>query len=250
MSARRTFEDKRMPVISFANAKGGAGKTTAALLLATELAQQGFRVAIIDADPQHWISQWHEISGTQRNIEVISEVSVASLQGHIAECARTADYTVIDLAGARDAIVTTAIGLSDHVMIPVQGCAMDARGAAQILDLIGLIEEKGRLTIPHSVVLTRVTSMVTTRALLAIKGLLQARGVNVVNTPIVERNAFREIFDCGGTLHTMDPAKISNLDRARENARAFALEVMRVLPVKVVRSQPARRFLRVVGNAA
>jgi chromosome partitioning protein len=239
-----------MPVISFANAKGGAGKTTAALLLATELAHQGYRVAILDADPQRWISQWHDISGPQHNIEVISEVSVASLQGHIRELSRSADYTIIDLAGARDAIVTTAIGLSDHVMIPVQGCAMDARGGAQILDLIKLMEDTGKLKIAHSVVLTRVTSMVTTRALLTIKGLLAARGVNVIETPIVERTAFREIFDCGGTLYTMDAAKVSNLDRARENAQAFAGEVMRLLPVKVIRSQEPRRFLRIVRNAA
>ncbi|MCJ7993387.1 ParA family protein [Rhizobium cremeum] len=239
-----------MPVISFANAKGGAGKTTAALLLATELAHQGYRVAILDADPQRWITQWHELSGPQHNIEVISEVSVASIQGHIRELARTADYTIIDLAGARDAIVTTAIGLSDHVMIPVQGCAMDARGGAQILDLIKLMEETGRLKIAHSVVLTRVTSMVTTRALLTIKGLLAARGVNVINTPIAERSAYREIFDCGGTLYSMDAAKISNLDRARENARAFAGEVMQLLPVRIVRTQQSRRLFKVVRSAA
>ncbi|ATN34917.1 chromosome partitioning protein ParA [Rhizobium sp. ACO-34A] len=239
-----------MPVISFANAKGGAGKTTAALLLATELAQQGYRVGILDADPQRWITQWHELSGPQHNIEVISEVTVASLQGHIRELARTADYTIIDLAGARDAIVTTALGLSDHVMIPVQGCAMDARGGAQILDLIKLMEETGKLKIDHSVVLTRVTSMVTTRALLTIKGLLAARGVNVINTPITERTAYREIFDCGGTLYSMDPTKISNLDKARENARAFAGEVMQLLPVRIVRTQQPRRLFKVVRSAA
>ncbi len=41
-----------MPVISFANPKGGAGKTTSALLLATELAARGAAVTIIDADPE------------------------------------------------------------------------------------------------------------------------------------------------------------------------------------------------------
>ena len=239
-----------MPVISFANAKGGAGKTTAALLLATELAHQGYRVAILDADPQRWITQWHEASGPQHNIEVISEVSVASIQGHLRETARTADYTIIDLAGARDAIVTTAIGLSDHVMIPVQGCAMDAKGGAQILDLIKMMESAGRLTIAHSVVLTRVTSMVTTRALLTIKGLLAARGVNVMDTPIAERSAFREIFDCGGTLYSMDATRISNLDKARENARAFAAEVRRLPPTQVIRTNEPRRILRIVRNAA
>jgi cellulose biosynthesis protein BcsQ len=40
------------PVISFASPKGGAGKTTAALVLASELLQQLKKpVTIIDADP-------------------------------------------------------------------------------------------------------------------------------------------------------------------------------------------------------
>ncbi|KAA3512618.1 AAA family ATPase [Agrobacterium vitis] len=238
-----------MPVISFANAKGGAGKTTAALLLATELAHQGYRICILDADPQRWITQWSEAAGLQHNIEVISEVSVGSLQGHIREGRKTADYVIIDLAGARDAIVTMAIGLSDHVMIPVQGCAMDAKGAAQILDLIEQMRIAGNLVIPHSVVLTRVASMVTTRALLAIKGLLAARGVNVINTPIAERNAFRDIFETGGTVYSMDPAKVSNLDKAQDNSRAFAAEVVHLLPVKVVRSLRPR-LLRLIGDAA
>src|SRR3546814_14244993 len=95
------FRGSIMPVISFANAKGGAGKTTAALLLATELARHGLRVAIIDCDPQHWISQWAEISGPVPNLEVISEVSLASLQCHLREMKRHVDYFVIDLAGAK-----------------------------------------------------------------------------------------------------------------------------------------------------
>jgi chromosome partitioning protein len=239
-----------MPIISFANAKGGAGKTTAALLLATELAHQGFRVTILDADPQRWITQWHEMSGPQRNIAVITEITMASLQSHLREMRAETDYFVIDLAGARDALVTTAIGISDHVIIPVQGCAMDARGAAQILDLIQTLERRGNRKIPHSVVLTRVTSMVTTRALVAIKGLLFARGVDVVNTPIVERSAFRELFEYGGTLHTLDPQKVSNLDKARDNARAFAGDVLRVLPARVIRSGIPRSIFRLVRKAA
>lgn len=231
-----------MPVISFANAKGGAGKTTAALLLATELAHRGFRVTVMDADPQRWISQWHEASGKVRNVQVVSEVTVASLQCHLREMAAETDYFIIDLAGARDALVTTAICLSDHVMIPVQGSAMDAKGAAQILDLLADMKVKANLDIPHSVVLTRVTSMVTTKALLAIKGLLASRGVHVLDTPIGERTAFKELFDVGGTLHTLDAARVSNLDKARENVRGFVEEVVRLMPVTVMRSSFARIF--------
>src|SRR3546814_13530787 len=112
------FRGSIMPVISFANAKGGAGKTTAALLLATELARHGLRVAIIDCDPQHWISQSAEISGPVPNLAVISEVSLASLQCHMRELKRHVDYFVIVLAVSKAAPVPTAIGLSDSLSDP------------------------------------------------------------------------------------------------------------------------------------
>lgn len=239
-----------MAIISLANAKGGAGKTTAALILATELARQGNRVVILDADPQRWITSWSEVTGKLDNLTVISEVTASSLPCHILEMTARTDHFVIDLAGARDALVTTALGLSDHVLIPVQGCAMDARGAAQILDLIRLLQEKANRTIAHSVVLTRVSAMVTTRALGAIKSLLQTRGVHVLETAIAERAAFRDIFDCGGNLYGMDPARVSNLDRAQENARALAREVLSMLPPRIVQRPQPRSFFRIGRKAA
>ncbi|MDX3925056.1 MAG: ParA family protein [Shinella sp.] len=238
-----------MPVITFANAKGGAGKTTAALILATELAAQGYRVTVLDADPQRWITSWHEVSGQQRNLSVISEVSMASLPGHIRENKAATDYFVVDLAGARDALVAAAIGLSDHVLIPIQGCAMDARGGAQILELLKQLDERAGIRIDHSVVLTRMNSLVTTRAMGAIKALLSERGVAVLDTPIVERTAFRDIFDCGGTLYTMDPARATNLDKARENARLFAAEVLQLVPARTARGSAVGIF-RSFGRAA
>ena len=225
-----------MPVITFANTKGGAGKTTAVLLLATELVRMGNRVTVLDADPQYWISRWHDISAPMPNLKVVSYVTQASLERHLDDHRATTDYFLIDLPGARSPLLSKAIGLSDHVLIPIQGCAMDAQGGAHVIELLQYLEAKVGLRIPHSVVLTRVNSMVTTRALLAVKGLLAQRNVDVLETPIIERSAFRDLFDCGGTLYTMDANRISNLDKARENARFYAEEVVR----RVVRNQAAQ----------
>ncbi len=232
-----------MPVITFANTKGGAGKTTAVLLLSTELVEQGYRVTILDADPQHWISRWHQLSPPINGLAVIPYVTQASIDRHMSENRNKTDYFVLDLPGAQSPLLARAIGLSDHVLIPIQGCAMDAQGGANVLELLRYLEEKANLRVPHSVVLTRVNSMVTTRALLTVKMLLAQRNVDVLDTPIVERAAFRDIFDLGGTLYTMDESRVSNLDKARQNARLFALEMLRRVPLRAAASA-SRRFVR------
>jgi len=56
-----------MPTIVFASPKGGAGKSTSAVVLATELAQKGAAVTVIDADPNHPVSQWAKRPGTDRH---------------------------------------------------------------------------------------------------------------------------------------------------------------------------------------
>ena len=45
----------------------------------------------------------------------------------------------------------------------------------------------------------------------------------------------------GITLHDMEAAKVSNLDKALHNARQLADEVMRLLPVRVISTAPKKR---------
>lgn len=66
----------------------------------------------------------------------------------------------------------------------------------------------------------------TSRAMRHVRAQLKAAAVPVMATSIVERAAFRNLFDYGGTLTGLDTARVSNVDEAIANARRFAGEVL------------------------
>ena len=215
-----------MPTIAFANPKGGAGKTTAALLLASELAAKGAKVTIIDADPEKWISQWGALAGKPDNILIIGNATEDTIVDQIDDASHVSQFVIVDLEGTASLMVANTIGMADLVIIPTQGSAMDAKGGAKTIRLIRNQERMARRRIAHSVLLTRTSAAVTSRSLRNVQEQLAKSGVDVFITPIVERAAFRDIFDFGGTLASLDPRNVSNLEKARENAREFAGEVI------------------------
>ena len=215
-----------MPVIAFANPKGGAGKTTSALMLASELAGRGASVAIIDADPEKWISQWGALPGRPANVSIVSDVTEDTIVDQIEVAASEAQFVVIDLEGTASLMVANAIGMADLVIIPTQGSSMDAKGAAKTIRLIRNQARMARREIAHAVLLTRTSAAVASRAIRNVRDQLDKAGIPVFETSIVERAAYRDILDYGGLLGDLDRTQVSNVEKAVENARAFAVEVV------------------------
>jgi chromosome partitioning protein len=225
-----------MPVIAFANPKGGSGKSTSALLLATELAVKGASVTIIDADPERWISQWAKLPGKPENVTIISDVTEESIVDAIDNAEREAAFVIVDLEGTASLLVANTIGMADLVVIPTQGSSMDAKGAAKTIRLIRNSEKLSRRRIAHAVLLTRTGAAVTSRALRNVQEQLQAGGIEMFETAVVERAAFKDLFDFGGTLSGLAAAQTSNLEKAIQNAREFAGEVVSKLKAASART--------------
>lgn len=215
-----------MPVISFANPKGGAGKTTSALLLAGELGARGASVAIIDADPERWISQWAALPGKPENLSIISDVSEDTIVDVVEEASSTNQFVIIDLEGTASLMVANAIGMSDFVIIPTQGASMDARGASKTIRLIRNQARMAKREIPYAVLLTRVSAAVTSRSLKNVREQLDSSGIPVFSSSIVERAAYRDLLDFGGLLKNLDPKMVSNVEKAVQNAMEFTAEVI------------------------
>lgn len=238
-----------MAVISVANAKGGSGKTTSAVLLATELVRRGARTALLDCDELKLAASWAKAARLGDRLTLVETVAASNLAVHLKTLRSNHDHIVIDLSGARDALVAFAAGLSDLVLVPVQGCAMDSRGAAHVLELIDLVSANAHLAINRAVVLSRVNPLVTTRALRNVKALLDAARIPVIGTPVIERSAFRDMFETGGTLYSMTSGRVSNLDKAIFNMQALADDVLQLVGLGEGSRTWARTELAAPGRA-
>src|SRR3954453_12454610 len=98
-----------MPTIAFASSKGGAGKSTSAVLLAIELASRGASVTIIDADPNQPVSRWSRKPGSPEKLTVISEVTEETLIDSIDSAARKTSFVIVDLEGTASLMVAQAM---------------------------------------------------------------------------------------------------------------------------------------------
>jgi chromosome partitioning protein len=76
------------------------------------------------------------------------------------------------------------------------------------------------------VLFTRVNAAIRSRGMAAAESQLAAHGVDVFETRIIEREAFKAMFSFNTTLDNLNPAQVSGMDKAKTNARAFAREVI------------------------
>ena len=217
-----------MPIIVFANPKGGAGKTTSALILASEIARRA-AVTIIDADPNRPITDWSKLPGKPDNITVLSEVGEESILDAIDEAAEKTPFVIVDLEGTASTVVAYAIGRADLVLIPLQAKQLDGKQAARAISLVERQEKAFRKTIPHAVLMTRTSTAIRSRGLRAILDQLRGHDVTVLDVELIERSAFDAFLAYGGTLEDLDPKEVSGVDKAIANARAYAAAVIEML---------------------
>lgn len=214
-----------MPVISFVSPKGGAGKSTSALLLATELAQKGAGVTVIDADPLGWISDWATKPDKPESLTVMGRPSEEDIIDQIEAAQRQSQFVIVDLEGTANMLVAFAISQSDLVVIPTQPSHMDGKGAAQAIKLIKQQEKAMRRNIPFAVLFTRVKAAIRTRTQSDLEKQLHTADIPVFQTQLLEREAYRLLFSYGGALEKL-PNNTYKLNDAVVNARAFAGEVI------------------------
>ena len=218
-----------MPTVILASPKGGAGKSTSAVILACELAGRGDSVTMIDADPNKPISEWSKRPGKPKNLTVLDNVTEENIIATIESAAKASKFVIVDLEGTASVMVAYATSRADLVIIPSQGSHLDGKQAARAVRLVRKQEEAFRMRIPTAVLFTRTSAAIPTRDLKSIEATLNEQGVPVFQSRIIERAAYRALFAYGGTLSTLDASKVSGVPAAKANAKDFADETIAML---------------------
>jgi chromosome partitioning protein len=184
-----------MRTIAIISQKGGAGKTTLSVHLATAAVQAGHAAAIIDLDPQGTAASWGDrrqaapevVSGQAARLAVL--IDAARVNG--------ADLLILDTAPNADQTALRAAQVADLVLIPCRAATFDLEAIQTTLTL-GQLAQK-----PSYVVLNAVPprSGIGREA----AGGLASRGAAVAPIMLSQRAAFTHGVIDGRTAQEFEP---------------------------------------------
>jgi len=230
-----------LPVIAVSNPKGGAGKSTATLLLATYLAKQGASVCVLDADPNQPILDWKEAGQSKTTLKVVGGVRESTLMETLDE--QTQQFVFIDLEGTASILVSRSIALADFVIVPVQASAIDVRQASKAIKAVRDEEKVAQRSnperrIPYKVLMTRTPAPGAPVSSVQRQLELEIGAANIprFRTSLAERLAYKALFVERLTLSELGHLRVGNLEAAYQNVHELAEELITSLQDVRVRS--------------
>jgi chromosome partitioning protein len=201
-------------VITVAQQKGGAGKTTLVANLLALLAGT-CRVAAVDIDPQRSLARWFALRQSRTSAPaplLVQEISGWRIAAELERLKRDHDFVLIDSPPQVDTDAKLAVRGADLVLIPLQPSAPDLWAAEGTLKLA---REEGR---PIRLVLNRAPATSRLRDVIAAD--IGARKLTLLHQALGNRIAFAQAFAEG--LGVTEAAPRST---AAEELRAVLREV-------------------------
>jgi chromosome partitioning protein len=227
-----------MPSVAFVSPKGGAGKTTASLLLALELCARGQRVAMIDSDPNKPLMHWAGLrppafpAGSGK-ISVHPAPTLEDIPAAQREIRRLEpDWTILDTEGSVRGAIAFSKVRPNLVLTPLAGSmleALQAVKAAQMLTEYGGRSDRAPL---HRCLLTRLPATTQPIGVKPVVDELHKRGLKFLETPLFEHEAYRALFSIGGGFEDLEAEGVAGVAAARANAAGYVDAVVRALEAK------------------
>lgn len=238
-----------MSTVTFFNPKGGSGKSTTALIVATELHSAGASVAMIDGDPNWNLYRWAEKRGmpvldtSNYECESVDDAlkALASLDNArfvalrntdaqqlpfwIAAADQVFDAVVADPEGTANSWVGTAVGLSDLVIVPLRPSPMDAEQMIRAVKYIQAQEVASRRKINYATMFTCMPTF-QTKDEREIRNHILSSGYPMLNSALIERAVYRAMHRDRLMLSEMNEKDHTNLKTARRNANELVAEIL------------------------
>jgi chromosome partitioning protein len=166
----------RLRVVTFANAKGGVGKSTLCSALAVRAAKDSKRVALLDLDPQESLASWWTRRGRTRNPKLQEvEATTEAIELLISE---GWEWVFVDTGPAKIDLIEPGIVVADLIVIPIRPSAFDLEQAGIIVELC---EIHGK---PHAFVINQATAD-TKLTRTSIRYLQEEVGGRVIKKPVI-----------------------------------------------------------------
>jgi len=252
-----TAEPTLQRVIVFANQKGGVAKTTTTLNLAVAFKEQGFRVLVIDLDPQGnlTMSQGMNPDSIERSMfdvlvhrlpisEIIhkAEVDVAvssidlagaelalssmigrerALEKSLLEVRDAYDFIMIDTPPSLGLLTINAFVAATGVIVPVQCEYLSLRGLVQLENTLAMVRENLNPEVKIEGILPTMFDRRTLHSREAVEILEENFGELVFKTRIRKTVRYAEAPVKGSSVLKYDPS-----GTAAEAYRELAKEVL------------------------
>jgi len=249
-----------MTLVLFANTKGGSGKTTAAMVLAGELANHRAKVLMLEGDPNKPLLNWALGRGeptieTSRVRAKSTEAALAAIEKAtspvngegeggrllvvhddeqegvfewIEAAEQWAHFVIADPEGSPNEWLTDVASQADLVLVPFSPSALDAKQVARTVQVLNRTAKRSGRPVNLRVLLTRAGNIMT-RDEREIRASLEKNGLPLMTTTLRERPAYRGLFKLDATIQELSSETINGLDGARRNAAEYAREVLALL---------------------
>jgi chromosome partitioning protein len=194
-----------MAIITFAQVKGGSGKTTTAMCTVAELVARGSVVAALDLDPNRPLGEFFNRVPELQHVEVAIPTSERRVSVLVRELATRHDHVVIDLMGAATNDTQVAMALADLVIVPSQMSGTDLKCGVETWRQAAEAAEISNRAIARGVLLARTSAgAVRPRVEAFLRDQYKRVGAHVLRAAFGDRAAWKEMTYSAHVPHLHD----------------------------------------------